>query len=138
MKKLFLYLSILYAAIFVFFVAYIVSRQKFSESSKDIVANTVQATTEEATLDVIDYYSQVEEENLNEVSNVQHTDTFRVGIRNGYVVVFTGQSDTIYEYTDINANLLMNTDIKTYNKLLEELEFDTREEMFDFLESIAS
>ncbi len=138
MKKLFLYLSILYAAIFVFFVAYIVSRQKFSESSKDIVANTVQATTEEVTLDVIDYYSQVEEENLNEVSNVQHTDTFRVGIRNGYVVVFTGQSDTIYEYTDINANLLMNTDIKTYNKLLEELEFDTREEMFDFLESIAS
>lgn len=138
MKKLFLYLSILYAAVFVFFVAYIVSRQKFSESSKDIVANTVQATTEEATLDVIDYYSQVEEENFNEVSNVQHTDTFRVGIRNGYVVVFTGQSDTIYEYTDINANLLMNTDIKTYNKLLEELEFDTREEMFDFLESIAS
>ena len=49
MKKLFLYLSILYAAVFVFFVAYIVSRQKFSESSKDIVANTVQATTEEAT-----------------------------------------------------------------------------------------
>lgn len=138
MKKLFLYLSILYAAVFVFFVAYIVSRQKFSESSKDIVANTVQATTEEVTLDVIDYYSQVEEENLDEVSNVQHTDTFRVGIRNGYVVVFTGQSDTIYEYTDINANLLMNTDIKTYNKLLEELEFDTREEMFDFLESIAS
>lgn len=138
MKKLFLYLSILYAAVFVFFVAYIVSRQKFSESSKDIVANTVQATTEEATLDVIDYYSQVEEENLNEVSNVQHTVTFRVGIRNGYVVVFNGQSDTIYEYTDINANLLMNTDIKTYNKLLEELEFDTREEMFDFLESIAS
>ncbi len=138
MKKLFLYLSILYVAVFIFFVAYIVSRQKFSESSKDIVANTVQATTEEATLDVIDYYPQVEEASINEPGNVEYTDIFRVGIRNGYVVVFTGQSDTIYEYTDINANLLMNTDVKTYNKLLDELEFDTREEMFDFLESIAS
>lgn len=137
MKKLFLYLSILYAAIFVFFVAFLVFRNYFSESSKDIVANTVEITTEE-TIDVIDYYSQPE---YMEYSNIPSSDSgvaYRVGIKNGYVVVFTGKTDTVYEYTDISAEVLKYTDINMYNKIIDELEFNTQEEMFDFLESIAS
>ena len=63
---------------------------------------------------------------------------FIVGIKNGYVIVYRNTFEQIYEYTDIDIEKVKVNNIDLYNKLVETIEFDTEDKLFDFLESIAS
>lgn len=141
MKKLFLYLGLLLVAIYIFLTFFFIFRDTFKEKSKDIVANTIEELSTEDTVDAIDYINNNEKntsEDTDLKTNVNVIECYKVGIKNGFVIVYDGSSDSVYEYTGIDANIIKATDEDLYREIVNEIEFDTKEDMFDFLESIAS
>ena len=65
-------------------------------------------------------------------------DKYILGILDGYVIVYLNDLDTIYEFTDIDAGVLKILDKEQYEKIKNNISFDSLEELFDFLESVSS
>ncbi len=151
MKKLFLYL-IFYVLLFV--AAYNVT---FDFAKKDMEGKSIHGTASE---DNSENQSKKDDENeaegetpetLNNASVnpnksdgqdvlVSHaaSDKYIVGLKNNYVIVYKNDKSTVYEYTDIDGSVIKSNDNEAYKMLLQSIEFEDKEEMFAFLESLSS
>ena len=145
MKKLFLYLSVILIFVAVFFIAYFVSKSYFQDNSYKVVIETTEELTAREAVDAMDYvYNQGDYIIDNMVSYasmmvVAPEDIMKYNLKivNGYIVVYNNLSNQVYEYTDIDADIIKELDYELYQKI-EEMEFNTKEELFVFLESIDS
>ncbi len=149
MKKLFLYVAILG---FVFWSAYVISEYFFKADTQK--ANFDINYTDDGKsngVDTGDVFVSRKNKNItydsmngknNDDSNIENsetdTTTYFAGIRNGYVVVYENTTDNVFEYTDIDAELirLMNPDL--FRKLESNVILKTKEDVYKFLESISS
>ncbi len=145
MKKLFLYLSIVLVAIGIFVVAFVLTRDYFRDNSLKVVADEPIELTENESIDVMEYGFNQGKENAGEFISHSVVDIsiprnylkYSLRITNGYLVVYHNLSNKVYEYTDIDVDIIRELDYELY-KQLENLEFSTKEELFLFLESIDS
>lgn len=115
MKKLFLYL-LLFTGLFVlcYLLANAYYNQKLQEEEgRKLLADSISIDMEEG-------------------------EKYFVGIRNGHVVVFEADSDHLYEYTGIDAQLLKELHPDIYEELQQMVEFNSGYEMYRYLESLAS
>lgn len=146
MKKLFLYISLL---ITIFVVSYYIAFAIYNHSRKNPKEDIV------LTENVIDDYDIEDEDMLsydyndeysesfnsfinNKTDNFSSNDKYILGIKDGYVIVYFNDLDTIYEFTDIDAGVLSLLDKEQYEKIKDNISFDSIEDLFDFLESISS
>ncbi len=162
MKKLFLYIT-LFTVIFI--IAFSLSEQYFDDHARNNTKLTATETTggnlsdSDNTATFVDSTAYIQAgisgyvalaDNTSTVTSEEDipVDTFTsnnqinktnyiVTIKNGYIIVYENSIENIYEYTGIEAETIRITDVETYNKLNESLIFNTREDLFDFLESIA-
>lgn len=152
MKKLFLYITI-FALVFV--IAFSISENFFDEHTKnntkltvtEMKDNRLETVSEESVIidittteDIPEYdVSDVGEtvDTINPSGNVANKSNYIVTIKNGYIIVYQNSVENIYEYTGIDAEMIKITDEEMYNRLKESVIFNTREELFSFLESIA-
>lgn len=159
MKKLFLYMTIL---IVVFIVAFALSEDFFDNHTKnntkltatEMIDNRLETATEDVQSievttekdmtyndktiqDATEELSEEAIDTLNSGEMSQDKSNYIVTIKNGYIIVYQNSVENIYEYTGIDAETIKITDEDMYNKLKESVIFDTREELFSFLESIA-
>ncbi len=138
MKKLFLYITLL---TLVFIIAFSISEYFFYNHTKNNTKLTatedVDATEQEETIELPDV--AMTEEIIDTINSYkgQETTNYIVTIKNGYIIVYENTVENIYEYTGIDAETIRVTDEVLYEQLMESLVFYTREELFDFLESIA-
>lgn len=155
MKKLFLYL-IFYVLLFV--AAYNVS---FDFAKKDMEGKSIHGTASEDNSEngevkdaKNDGENQAEGETPETINNasvnpnksdgqdvlVSHaaSDKYIVGLKNNYVIVYKNDKSTVYEYTDIDGSVIKSNDNEAYKMLLQSVEFENKEEMFAFLESLSS
>lgn len=146
MKKLFLYLSLF---IIVFFAAYLFSRQFWSANEN--VLRPKESTEELTTIPDDDVFSPGLSEIIetgNEIletdllvsakENQENKEQYIVGIKNGYVIVYLNDTNSVYEYTGIDAELIRLLQNDVYESLKNQMYFDDKEQLFRFLESIAS
>ncbi len=70
--------------------------------------------------------------------DVNSDEKYLVGIRNDHVVVFEADSDHLYEYTGIDAEILKEIHPDIYEELQKMVEFNSKYEMYRYLESLAS
>ena len=172
MKKLFLYLTILFVTVFL--VAFFVTRSHFRNKgpiNPTTEADTVSDQLAADSMSIIgnpfcttEYSDSVNNENgsvLNKKDSAQSENNatlngndsvadkqdasdeaedneYIVGIKNGHVVVYKNSIDNVYEYTGVDANILKECNSEVYDMLENGIRFETLEELFNFLESIAS
>lgn len=142
MKKLFLYITIVISGLILFFGCYYFSRKYFRENSyKVIIKENSMITTGHDIIknDVNNNENELKEQTISiGISNNRAVAVkkYTLGIVDGYVVVYFGDNDEIYEYTDISQEKLeiVNYDVDS----LRDMEFDDRGDVFRFLESIDS
>ena len=70
--------------------------------------------------------------------NIDTEEKYLVGIRNEHVVVFEADSDHLYEYTGIDEQILKQVHPDIYDELCQMVEFNSKYEMYRYLESLAS
>ena len=118
MKKLFLYF-VLFVGIFVlcFILANAYFNQKMTEKQGEKMDIAQDSISIEANDEQTEYY---------------------VGIRNGRVVVYESDTDQVYEYTEIDADLIERLHPALYQDLLKTVPFDSKKEMYRYLESLSS
>lgn len=116
MKKLFLYL-LLFVGLFV--LCYILAEEYFDYKLKEEQGEKVILSDSLA----IDIPSQ---------------EKYYVGIRNNHVVVYEADDEHLYEYTGIDASLIKELSPEIYDDLSHYIEFDSKYEMYRYLESLAS
>ncbi len=149
MKKLFLYL-LLYAAIF--FIAYniffdfakndmedkgIVGSTAEAVSDDDIISDTISDNISDTiSAGVADIRPRVQGQAV--MLNYKPSDKYIVGLKNNYVIVYKNDKSLVYEYTDIDGSVIKANDNEAYEMLLDDIEFENKEDMFDFLESLSS
>ena len=151
MKKLFLYL-IFYVLLFV--AAYNVS---FDFAKKDMEGKSIHGTVSENNSENgedKDAENEADGETPEPLNNasvnpkksdgqdvlVSHaaSDKYIVGLKNNYVIVYKNDKSMVYEYTDIDGSVIKANDNEAYKMLLQSIEFEDKEEMFAFLESLSS
>ena len=146
MKKLFLY-TFLFVSVFVlaYFVTAAIYKYRLNGPNEDVVLteNTFDDydIADNALLGVSDTDDETESVNSfieGQAEYVIANDIYIVGIEDGYVIVYLNDKNNVYEYTDIDAAVLKIIDNAQYEKILNNITFDNKEELFDFLESIAS
>lgn len=115
MKKLFLYL-LLFTGLFL--LCYILANAYFEQRMQEKQGKKLLADSVAIELDTEEKYL--------------------VGIRNEHVVVFEADSDHLYEYTGIDAQLIKQIHPDIYEELMQMVEFDSKYEMYRYLESLAS
>ena len=145
MKKLFLYISLL---ISIFILAYFIAltlyrHSKHSPSADVLLTDSViedYAYGDEFLFPDENYFNAESVNSYidNKSDNHNTDDKYILGIRDGYVIVFFNDLDTVYEFTDIDADVLKVLDKEQYDKIEKNITFDSLEELFDFLESLAS
>lgn len=144
MKKLFLYIAL---PIFIFWSGFTILRDIYR--NKDY-AYEIMTTEQEQTLASNDLPVQSDQkphgyEDLFHVigTSVHYefpndtTDAFTVTIKQDAVVVYD-ESESVYEYTGIDAELIKTLNVRLYNDLLMGMHFESLEELYRFLESISS
>lgn len=153
MKKLFLYL-LLYAAIF--FIAYNIffDFAKNDMEDKGIVGSTAEAVSDDDIIsdaisnNISDTISDTISDSVADIRpkvqgqavmlNPKLSDKYIVGLKNNYVIVYKNDKSSVYEYTDIDGSIIKANDNEAYEMLLDDIEFENKEDMFDFLESLSS
>ncbi len=125
MKKLFLYI-VIFTAIFLctFYYARTFYREKMQAEA--------QYAQEEATSE------EPNEETIVLPQPENNEKKYIAGIKNGYVIVYMDDVDTVFEYTDISVDVLRATLPEMYQKLQRQIEFEDKKEVFEFLEDLAS
>lgn len=61
-----------------------------------------------------------------------------VTIDNQYIVVYESDGQSVFEYTEIDADLIKTLNYDLYERLLEGIHFNTPEDIYRFLETISS
>lgn len=149
MKKLFLYIILLS---FLFISTFYISKDIFDNEMKAKQQTTEQLTEQQSsTEDKINVTNSMSnsaiflEENNSLKKNITMTETdekdednYIVGIKNDYVIVYKNSLDCIFEYTGIDAQVIKCVNPTLYQKIYDHIEFDNKEELFDFLQSLAS
>lgn len=152
MKKLFLYITLL---LLLFISTFYISRTIFDNKMKNKQQKenelTVKQNKPEEDFDVTNLESKsaifLEESGENNpiednitIQEPEHTeaDLYIVGIKNDYVIVYKNSLDCIFEYTGIDAKVIKCVNPKLYLKINDHIVFDSKEDLFDFLESLAS
>lgn len=125
MKKLFLYI-VIFTVIFLctFYYARTFYREKMQAEA--------QYAQEEATSE------EPNEETIVLPQPEKTEKKYIAGIKNGYVIVYMDDEDTVFEYTDISVDVLKATLPEMYKKLQRQIEFEDKKEVFEFLEDLAS
>ncbi len=142
MKKLFLYIIIIISVLAIFFSGYFLSKNYFRkncyrvEVKEDFVLTTREYNREPDEYNV-NFSSEREALFTGKNNTGDETEKYTLGFAQGFVVVYSGNSAEVYEYTDISQDRLKILYFDIYESL-EDMEFDTREEVFKFLESIDS
>ena len=159
MKKLFLYITLL---ALVFIIAYSIAEDYFYNDTKNnklTATELIDNNEEDNKNEVVDDKTQplqseisgnsyeegaalnaiTTEETVDAINSsvINNTTNYIVTIKNGYIIVYENTVENIFEYTGIDAETIRLTDEEMYNKLNESLIFNTEEELFDFLQSIA-
>ncbi|MBR1815491.1 MAG: hypothetical protein IJ763_02200 [Lachnospiraceae bacterium] len=146
MKKLFLY-TFLFASVFVlaYFITATIYKYRLDEPNEEVLLteNIIDDydLADNALLGASDIAEETESVNSiidNKTDYIIAKDIYIVGIEDGYVIVYLNDKNNVYEYTDIDAAVLKIIDSIQYEKILNNITFDNKEELFDFLESIAS
>ncbi|MBQ9609981.1 MAG: hypothetical protein IJV15_11145 [Lachnospiraceae bacterium] len=146
MKKLFLY-TFLFISIFAlaYFMTAAIYKYKSDKPNEDVVLTENITDDYDLAESVLPGYpdTDTEAESVNSIIDnrtdyVIANDIYIVGIEDGYVIVYLNDKNNVYEYTDIDAAVLKIIDSVQYEKILNNITFDNKEELFDFLESIAS
>ena len=145
MKKLFLYIGLL---VCVFCISYLIASEFYKHSRKKVRDEVVLTDEmiddyEFADSDLSSYgYNVKDAKSVNSfIDNTDLKDSkdkYILGIQDGYVIVYYNDMDTIYEFTDIDAGVLKILDKEQYEKIVNNISFDSLEELFDFLESVSS
>ncbi|MBQ7708186.1 MAG: hypothetical protein IJT72_10470 [Lachnospiraceae bacterium] len=147
MKKLFLYIGLLVS---VFCISYFIASALYRHSRKQrnineevILTDETQEDYEVADSEIFSYgYNTKEAQSvnsfINKTDNDNSNDKYILGILDGYVIVYLNDMDTIYEFTDIDAGVLKILDKEQYEKIKNNITFNSLEELFDFLESVSS
>ncbi len=144
MKKLFLYFSLL---ITIFIVSYYIANALYNHSKKKPVEDIIltENIIEDDNLNEEDMLSDESDKKESEsvssfINNKKYSskDRYILGIKDGYVIVYYNDLDTVYEFTDIDAGVLSLLDKEQFEKIKNNISFETLEELFDFLESISS
>ncbi len=148
MKKLFLYIALLIVLFFASYgIGYGLYLLRASSSEAADSADTEQPLSVEAEdelyydesslkiqqedLDSADLYTA----DLDSTETVTETvDSYRLACSGGYVVVLN-PAGTLWEYTDIELSLLP---MQVQQDILQGISFETIEQVYDYLESIAS
>ena len=63
---------------------------------------------------------------------------FLVGIQSGRVIVYEADTQQVYEYTDIDAAVLQKLHPSVYHDLLKNVHFDSKKELYRYLESLST
>lgn len=103
-----------------------------STTNKDILANNNKANQNEI---------PASEYNLEEAVNLtkeQDNHKYIVSEENGYVIVFCDDESNVYEYTNIQTDMLKKHSPIEYNRIKEKTIFDSKEQLYKFLQSISS
>ncbi|MCM1272111.1 MAG: hypothetical protein NC225_05135 [Clostridium sp.] len=126
MKKLFLYIVIVTVIFFcTFYYARTFYREKMQAKAR--YTQEAEATSEEPNEETIVLPQPEETE-----------EKYIAGIKNGYVIVYMDDEDTVFEYTDISVDAIRATLPEMYKKLQRKIEFEDKKEVFEFLEDLAS
>lgn len=147
MKKLFLYISLLISLfVLAYFVALTLYRHIKHKPAEEVLLtdNVIEdyAYGDEF-LFPYEHYDNNNAESVNSYidnnsDNHRTSDKYILGIKDGYVIVYFNDMDTVYEFTDIDAGVLKILDKEQYEKIENNITFDSLEDLFDFLESLAS
>lgn len=137
MKKLFLYLSIIIVGIVIFFTAFYISKQFFQKNSYKMIVEETEEEQEYVYVPEDIFIESVVHNAEQKAHMYENNYKYNLRIVNGYIVVYDCLSNQVFEYTDIDADIIKKLDLKLYNDL-ENKKFTTKEELFDFLESIDS
>lgn len=138
MKKLFLYISLIILGILIFTISYFISKEYFRNNSLKVsIEEPIELTTraENTTTDTQDI--AFVDDVVFSPDKINNTKTYSLGEKNGYVVVYDDSTGKIFEYTDISLDILKALNIEVY-RVLYELKFDSKYELFEFLESLDS
>ena len=145
MKKLFLYISLL---ITIFIVSYFIAQALYRNSKKSpktevLLTDNIIEDYDFDNEDMLsyDYYDNAERASSyinNKTDKFNSKYKYILGIKDDYVIVYFNDLDTIYEFTDIDAGVLKILDRAQYEKIKNNISFNSIEELFDFLESISS
>ena len=63
---------------------------------------------------------------------------FLVGIQSGRVIAYEADTQQVYEYTDIDAAVLQKLHPSVYQDLLKNVHFDSKKELYRYLESLST
>lgn len=144
MKKLFLYIIVL---LIIFLTAFYITRNIYSEkgpilsdTESDVsgVMDITDMPDTSVVADITGVAGITAEAGLANVPELNTPDKYIVGIKNGHVVVYKNNLENIYEYTGVDSDVIKASNSELYEKLKNTINFDTLEELFKFLESIAS
>lgn len=117
MKKLFLYL-ILFVGLFL--LCFLLANEYFSQRMQEKNQNKLEIAADSIAMDVAD------------------ADSYIVGIKDEMVIVYEAASGQVYEYTDIDADLLKKLHPDLYSDLEQTIRFYSKKELYRYLESLSS
>lgn len=118
MKKLFLYF-VLFVGIFM--LCFLVAREYFNQKMMEEQGQKLEIAKDSISIDT-----------GNDVSG------YYVGIQNGKVIVYEMDTNHVYEYTEIDANMIEQLHPTMYRELLKTVPFESKKEMYRYLESLSS
>lgn len=148
MKKLFLYIAFFG---FIFWACFIITRDFFQNKeyahsytllSDDDKAEAQQQEngSDSGKNDALSHvvgisarFSGLEDQRLGETFG-----EYVVTIDNEYIIVYENNGQSVFEYTEIDADLIKTLNSDLYEKLLEGIRFNTSEDIYRFLETISS
>lgn len=118
MKKLFLYL-VLFVGIFM--LCFLLAREYFNQKMMEKQGQELEIAKDSISIDT-----------GNDASG------YYVGIQNGKVIVYEADTNHVYEYTEIDADVIEHLHPAMYRQLLDTVPFDSKKEMYRYLESLSS
>lgn len=118
MKKLFLYV-LLFVGIFT--LCYILANQYFQIKMQEKQGNRLEIVEDSIALET-------------EASSGKYV----AAIREGRVIVYDADTEQVYEYTDIDAEILKQLHPEIYEDLQENVVFQSKQELYRYLESLSS
>lgn len=118
MKKLFLYLLLFLG---IFMLCFLLANEYFKQRMQEQNGKKLDIATDSISVDSEPYQ-----------------DGYTVGIENGCVIVYEADTEQVYEYTEIDATLLRDLHPELYRDLQENVHFDSKKELYRYLESLST
>lgn len=131
MKKLFLYMTYFLA---VFLISFAIAFGIY----KDYTPNYKGYVPSDYSVISVDLYNKINKYYASVKTDVPTNHRYILNVIGDSIVVCIDSIDEIYEYTGININKVKREDNETYQKIMEHIEFESKDKLMDFLESISS